>query len=268
MVGRIHQKRVINDIMNSIKERFALTYSSLTSEFVSQISRVNYDKIPQPFLPVCGNLYANAKTRIMFVGIETRGWGNISEFTKQFHEDPLSIFDNLVDEFCELEFCGWGNNFGKSFWYFKLKFLSEFYNLYNWKTLKRRENEDILKSFAWGNANSIERYHVTAQKKGVTYEDWQLVKNASRLFDKGGHLVNVFRPHIMVILNWESHEDWLQSETIDKLERQEIDEHFWYYYLPTTQTHILWTAHPMWLAKNKDFDDYIKYLVDFIKQKL
>ena len=174
----------------------------------------------------------------------------------------------MLEEFNELEFCGWGNNFGNSFWDFNLKFLSAFHNLDNWKELREGKNVTILKSFAWGNASSVERYHVTAEKKGVQYEDWRAVKEASKLFDKGGYLIQTFRPHILVILNWEEREEWLQDQTTDILERQEIGDHFWYYYLPGSQTHVLWLPHPMWLSKNRDFDDYIEYLVHFIKQRL
>ena len=136
------------------------------------------------------------------------------------------------------------------------------------KILKKKENESVLRSFAWGNANAIERYEVTAQRQGVDYQDWHKVKTASKAFDKGGYLINVFRPDIMVITNWEAHESWLQQETLDILERHEIESHFWYYFLPSTQTHILWTAHPRWLSKNREFDNYIEFMVDFVNKKL
>jgi hypothetical protein len=49
--------------------------------------------------------------------------------------------------------------------------------------------------------------------------------------------------------------------------QQEIDDHFWHCFLPTTQAHVLWTAHPIWLVKNVDFDDNIKGLVTFVHKK-
>ena len=127
---------------------------------------------------------------------------------------------------------------------------------------------NILRSFAWGNTNSIERYAVTAEKKGVDYQSWLTVKKASRCFDKAKHLLDVLKPNIMVIENWSTSETWLIDGLNGNFVRQKIDDHFWYYFLPTTQTHVLWTAHPNWLSKNRDFDDYIKYLVTFVKEKL
>lgn len=53
----------------------------------------------------------------------------------------------------------------KVFWDFNFKFLMNFYNIDDWKIVKRGETKDILKSFAWGNINSMERYHITAVKK-------------------------------------------------------------------------------------------------------
>lgn len=250
------------------RQLFIDTYKPLATDFVNNIRAVQYDKIPEPFLPVYGQLYDTAETRIMFVGMETRGYGNITDFVNHVDGNPEEAIFSVFEEFDELEFCNWGNNFGSSFWDFNFKFLTNFYNIDDWKKLKRGEAENILKSFAWGNTNAIERYHITAEKKGVDFESWLKVKNASTCFDSGKYLLNVLRPQIMVILSWDTPEEWLSNGLSDTVTRYEIDDHFWYYFLPTTQTHVLWTAHPTWLAKNRDFDDYIKYLVDFVRQRL
>lgn len=248
------------------RTRFLETYKPLVGQFIEAIADVNYDKVPQPFLPLCGDLYEQSETKIAFIGMETRGWGNTTNFVKSFRHDPDNSLLKDFDEFNELEFCDWGNNFGTGFWDFNFKFLAHFYDK-NWKDFKCGDEEDLLRSFAWGNTNAIERYHVTAQKKGVEYSDWVEVKNASKVFDKAKYFIETFKPNIAVILNWDTSEEWLSDGLSDKVERKEIDDHFWYYNLPSTKTQVVWTAHPMWLCKNRDFDNYIEYLVDFVKKR-
>jgi hypothetical protein len=237
------------------------------TEFVKKIRSVDYDKIPEPFFPIYGQLYESAPTRIAFVGMETRGWGNMTDFVKAVDENPEDAIFRGFEEFNELEFCKWGNNSGNSFWDFNFKFLANFHGIDDWKKVKQGETEEILKSFAWGNTNSIERYEVTAKEKGVAYENWLTVKEASKCFDRGKYLLDILQPHLMVILNWDTSEEWLING-VDNFSKEEVDEHFWYYFIPTTKTHVIWTAHPTWLAKNTDFDSNIKYLVNFIKQRL
>jgi|WetSurMetagenome_2_1015567.scaffolds.fasta_scaffold41948_1 hypothetical protein len=251
----------------STKPLYISTYCPLVKEFADKISAVDYDKIPEPFLPVHGEGYETTETRIAFVGMETRGWGNMTKFVDHVGENPEEAIFREFEEFNDLEFCNWGNNFGSSFWDFNFKFLANFHGVDDWKKVKRGEMEDILKSFAWGNTNSIERYGVTAEKNGVNYQSWVAVKHASKCFDNGKILLDVLRPHIMVILSWGTSEEWLIAG-IENVVKQEIDDHFWYYFLPTTQTHVLWTAHPTWLAKNVDFDEHIKSMVTFVKQRL
>lgn len=254
--------------MEKIKNDFAATYSPLITEFIENVRHLNCEGIPEPFLPVCGELYPEANTRIMFVGMETRGWGHAPDFIKRATNGCAQLFAEALEEFNELEFCFWGNNFGNSFWDFILKFLAAFHGLDDWKSLRRQEHKEILQSFAWANANAIERYQVTAQKNGVLEEDYKIFKRLSLPFDNGGYLISVFKPRLMMITNWSAHESWLQSQTVDLLVRQEISEYFWYYFLPSTQTHVLWTPHPVWLAKNEDFDQYIEYLVSFAKERI
>jgi hypothetical protein len=91
----------------------------------------------------------------------------------------------VFEDFDRFELCNWSNNFGTGFWDFNFKFLANFYGIDDWKKINCGETEDILKSFAWGKTNSIGRYEVTAKKKGVDYNNWSTVKQASKCFDRG-----------------------------------------------------------------------------------
>jgi len=249
------------------KQVYIDTYKPLVIEFLNKIKGTGHENMPQPFLPLYGQLYDSTPVRIAFVGMETRGWGNMGEFVKRVDDDTEEAILREFEEFDELDFRFWGNNFGRTFWDFNFKFLAAFHGVDDWKVVKRGGRDDILKSFAWGNTNAIERHHVTAAKNGVDVESWAVVKRASKIFDKSSLIINVMQPHLIVILNWETPEEWLTGE-FDNVVKEKIDDHLSYYYVGKTQTHILWTAHPTWLAKNRDFDEYIKYMVRFIKQKI
>jgi hypothetical protein len=252
----------------TIRQSYIDTYKPLLTEFANEIKGSSYTGIPEPFLPVHGKLYETAKTRIAFVGMETRGWGDTSNFVSDINDKIDEVMFRNFEEFDDLEFRFWGSNFGNSFWDFNFKFLAAYYGVDNWKEVKNGEHENILRSFAWGNTNSIERYHVTAKNNGVDYDSWLCVKNASKQLDGAKHILNILRPDIMVILNWGTNEEWLIKGLSTPVNRQEIDNHLWYYYLPDTKTHVLWTAHPTWLSKNKIFGKHIDDLVVFVKQKM
>ncbi len=108
------------------QSRYLETYTPLAAQFVKSIAEVKYNNIPQPFLPVCGNLYDTSEARIAFIGMETRGWGNTTDFVKGITRNPEDTLLTAFDEFNELEFCDWGNNFGTGFWDFNFKFLAHF----------------------------------------------------------------------------------------------------------------------------------------------
>lgn len=251
-----------------IKQAYIDTYKYLLIDFAKEIKDVTHIGIPEPFLPLHGQLYCEANPRIAFVGMETRGWGDTSDFVKDISMEIDGVMFRNFEEFDELEFRFWGSNFGNSFWDFNFKFLAAFHSIDNWKEVKDGKHDEILRSFAWGNTNSIERYEVSAKGNNVAFENWHVVKKASKKLDKAKYFLDLLKPNIMVILNWETKEEWLSEGLATPLNRQEIDDHFWYYYLPGTQTHVLWTAHPTWLSKNRNFDDYIKYLVSFVKEKM
>ncbi len=187
----------------SIDEDFFSKYTPLVTHFCAQF-RVplseHLGNTPQPFFPSFGTRYADAPLRVAFVGMETRGWGNAKEFIEKAHIDARAVLRADLEYFRGLDFCDWTNNFGYTFFDFVLFFLSRIHKLPDFKVLKRRLNKNILQSFAWGNCNAIERYEVTSKKKGVPYDVWKAVKDASVPIDQAKFIIEAFSPDVLIIL--------------------------------------------------------------------
>ena len=249
-----------------MKQEFIKLYKPLVIDFLKEIKNIKINGLPEPFLPAIGKNYEKAKYKITFTGMETRGYGELKNFIEHANKNIEDAICRIQEEFDNLDFCDWGNNFGTSFWDFNLKFLSYFYNLDDWLILKNKEKEDILTSFSWCNINSIERFEVTSEGNGANYENWSVLKEASKVFDNGKLILNSLKPDILIILHWADDESWLFGNS--DIKPEVIEDHLWYYFIENTQTHVIWTAHPRWLNMNKEFDNFIETCVNVIKQKI
>jgi hypothetical protein len=254
---------------SEITMNFRSTYSSLVEKFKEEIREVRPENLPEPFIPVYGEDYEKHPYKIAFVGWETRGSYQLSEFLK---EDLDDVLYRWREDFVESNFLlfknyyGYSNNFGNDFWGFNLKFLAKFYAVEDWRKVKNGEHLDLLKSFIWGNMCSIERFEVTALGKGGEVAEYSKVKQASKIFDKAQHLLGVFKPNIMIVLHWQDDDDWL-TEGNEDFESEKISDHLDYYYVPRTKTHVFWTAHPGWLSRKNRIDSTIDTILEVIKKK-
>ena len=199
--------------MSNLFDAFCAHYKPLVEEFADTLTKAGpperYAKIPELFLPAWGNRYEESLLRIAFIGRDTAGWGDdIHRTIDRVHEGDWSgIFDQY--DFRNLNYTGWGNT-RYTFWGFALYFLAWLYGVENWKILKNKSHKDILASFAWGNANSIERWDSSTLKKarkGMSREESRafmaahgVVKNASRVFDDYSHFEKLLAPDVVFIM--------------------------------------------------------------------
>jgi len=204
---------------NVRKQKMNLAYKNryidLLTRFFDSLPAVDCSGIPAPHIPTVGELYEKAKYKIAFFGMETKGWGDLEDLRTELNRDPEKAFDYLTEDFRELEFVNWTNNFGTSFWNFILLFLSRFYNIRDWKDLRTDETvQYILRTFMWGNTNSIERFGITAGPNGVLRKTWEIVKEKSRLLDSAEHILETCPPDILLVLNWSESDKWLAGSRV------------------------------------------------------
>ena len=115
---------------------FKNTYLPLVEKFIQQIEGIPKENLPEPFIPVYGNLYDQSLFKIAFVGWETRDNQTLQNFYDNFKSDPIDCLfrfkeDLLMDDARNFKFNYYGNNFGRGFWDFILRFLARFYCIHN-----------------------------------------------------------------------------------------------------------------------------------------
>ena len=182
----------------------------------------------------------------------------MTDFLRAAKSNPNEAVFRNEAEFLNLPFTTWTNNFGTTFWDTAMQFLAALHNVPDWKQLKRRQRDDLLHSFVWAETNSIERWSSTPSIEGADFQAWRTTKTASeRHLDSFATILNIFRPHIAVVMNWSVCETYWDCPL--KFER--IGDHVDYAFAEHHETHVFHIAHPTWLRGSKraaTFDSVLK----------
>lgn len=259
-------------MVSNIEKEFRAVYGQLLEDFKKELidSDINPENLPSPFLPDFGEYYEGSDFKFAFVGIDSKENCDLEKFLAS--QDPFKFSDiinydqnnpNDYPEFLDY------TKKATSFWRFVLKFLSSFYNIQEWEKLRSDWNNDvnkkILGSFVHGNVDSINsQYQREIDGKEVNHETWEKVKKASKQFDKASHIINVFKPNVILLLNWKASEDWFPEEIgeIENFDPIKIK----YYFIEATKTHLYWTYHPRGMI-NINPNDIILNIIKSIKEK-
>ena len=255
-----------------LDERRVAEYEDSIQEFKEKIKGINLKGIPEPHLPVFGRTYDKSKYKFVFCGMETFGWGQIEDFVERTPYDSVFASDYTINDF---EYLGYPKNYHATFWGFILKFLSKFYDI-PFENLINKSNPDILQSFIWMNANSIERYSVTAEKENADPDSWKIVKEASKAFDDLNHVLRIANPKVVFILSSNTKREYylnLQDYGLnvenaqDYLKLTNTDLNYQYFYRRDTGTHIFHLYHPTYIGlhSGRSIDDYIESIITYIK---
>lgn len=181
-----------------------------------------YTGMPQLFLPISGDLYEQSALKMAIAGIETLRWGKLGHFLENPEAEQRSSFAEIRN----LDFTGWTCGRQHTFWGFVMYFLASLYGVKNWEVMKRRECQEILRSFVYANMNSMEKYKASSIKKGVNHDVWRQVKAKSAPFDSIMHLMELFNPQVVVLLgrNYWNYIRLVKSVSLEKGKGFEILE--------------------------------------------
>src|SRR5690606_39119034 len=115
---------------------------------------------------------------------------------------PGSVLNEVFYEVDSQAFTGWGPT-RHQFWGFTMSLLAAIHGVQDWNVMKRGACKEILRSFAWGNANSEELWESTPRNSGVSFETWSAAKEAGARFDRISHILKILRPRV-VIITWKN----------------------------------------------------------------
>jgi len=258
--------------MEHYKERMKEQYAPLVEQFVKEIGELDVTGITAPHIPIMGKNYGVSKYKIAFIGMETYGWEDADKFLNIAKNNSGEAVFLMEDTINNLEHLGWADNYHATFWGFVFKFLARFYKVCFEDLVTKKAYPELLSSFVWGNTNSIERYKVSAESKGVDYATWELVKRASTCFDSINNIIKSVNPKLFFILNSSVEKDYIQNddavrvfgipvENKKNVMRLPIDNDrkIIYYYLREDDVHIISMPHPTWMGLYSGFgiDSYI-----------
>jgi len=267
--------------MEHYKERMKEQYAPLVEQFVKEIGELDVTGITAPHIPIMGKNYGVSKYKIAFIGMETYGWEDADKFLNIAKNNSGEAVFLMEDTINNLEHLGWADNYHATFWGFVFKFLARFYKVCFEDLVIKKAYPELLSSFVWGNTNSIERYKVSAESKGVDYATWELVKRASTCFDSINNIIKSVNPKLFFILNSSVEKDYIQNddavrvfgipvENKKNVMRLPIDNDrkIIYYYLREDDVHIISMPHPTWMGLYSGFgiDSYIDIALKLIRE--
>src|SRR4051812_14633519 len=132
-------------------ENYISYYLPLIQEFIGKTRNLPHPEIggmPEPHLPLFGKRYRTSALRMVIVGQDTRGWGDLRDFIAKEAAQPGIRIREGLEEFRDHAFTQWGNQ-RQTFWGFAMMFLAALYGRENWGLMKQGRMKEILDSFAW-----------------------------------------------------------------------------------------------------------------------
>jgi len=145
------------------------------------------------------------------------------------------------------------------------------YGVEDWRNFyyDPRSYSDILSSIAWANANSIERYEVTAEKIGVDHSTWFNVYKASDIFDNPHLIFNTLKPTLTILTYWNhDQERLLKGLEIESIEKP-FPDYLWHIKVKNPDMHLFWTKHPIRLSlEGIKFNDVIDQIISIYRKTI
>ena len=260
-------------IMNkSTQDKIREEYAPLVKTFVENVinSKLNTEGVPALNLPKAGDYYDECTHKIAFIGMETKGWGKMSEFIKlgsKLPEEAINYKDLWFKE---------GKRYKHlkpaTFWGFIVTFLEKFYGCTKRRLIRKDGTyHEILSSFVWGNCNSLERYCVTAKKNNADKSHWEKIKEFSFPFDDIEHIIKATKPQLIFITYTKVDKDrYLKSVGCEKIiSNKNLHLHHYSIEVGEQKTHVFIIPHPTWIVRSKCYGGYKKYikeLINYIKE--
>jgi len=244
-------------------ENYISYYKPLIQEFLRDIEFLDHPKIermPEPHFPLFGTNYERSALRLVIVGQDTKGWGDLREYIDAETAVPGSKLRKGLKDFSDHNFLRFGPLMRQRFFGFVLKMLGALHGEDQWRLMNRGRLNAILDSFAWAEGNPIEFYNSTVRSLGVPRVYWDAVRRAGERFNEFRHLLLTLKPHVAIILS-----RGLNASTYFEGYRYEVvsqDGRLTHYRLPEVDVDVIRVPHP----RNMNFKEGIDHFVTKIRE--
>jgi len=246
--------------MTCIRQRYLEHYRPLVQQFVEDVSkseRCAIAKIPRPFFPAFGRAYETSALKLVIVGQDTRGWGDLNTFLDAESVSPGNTLEADLNYFLEHPFQDWGTS-RQQFWGFAMWLLAALHGQENWQRMKQGELVEILDSFAWGNCNAVELYGSTPVKLGVPPDYWAQVRRAAAHLDRLRHLLTVLRPHVVLVMcRGLDRATYFEGCTVEVVSQS---GRFTRFHLPHENVDVFHVPHPQSMNRIEGTDPFLEQL--------
>lgn len=250
--------------MKDLTERYLEYYTPLIQEFIKNIELLpipDIKEMPEPFLPLFGKDYEKSAQRLIFIGQDTRGWGDLRNYIKGEKAHPGINLRGRINGFQDRLFTKWGAT-RHTFWGFAMMLIASLHGSKNWGLMKVGAMVEILNSIAWGNVNAVELFSSTPWKLGVQEDFWNKVRLAGEPLDRFQHVVQTLSPRVVILLH-----KGLNSATyfweyqVEKISQQDGITH---YRLPQIQVDVFHVPHPVNMKFHQGADHFCTKLAELL----
>lgn len=229
---------------DNLTDRLVGHYNPLIQDFIADLEGTSVPEIesmPEPFLPLFGDGYERSALKLVIIGQDTRGWGDLRHFIAEEKVQPGIRLRSGLGEFQDHAFTGWGST-RHHFWGFAMMFIAALHGQEDWGSMKQGAMAEVLDSFAWGNGNAVEYFGSSAQKKGVPWEFWDRVMRAGDRFNRFRHITTTLQPHAAIVL-WKKMNPAVYFEGL-RYEEVPCEGDVRHYRLPDLGTEVFHAPHP------------------------
>ncbi len=188
--------------MANLDDRYLEYYIPLVQDFIRKVEPLRHPDIkgmPGPFLPLFGRSYACSALKLVVVGQDTRGWGDLLEFIAAEKANPGSKLVEGLKKFRSYDFTKWGAQ-RQTFWGFTMMFLAALHGRDDWGAMKQGKMTEILDSFAWGNGNAVELNPHGDRGGREISRLWKSIRRAGEPLNRFRHIHKTLHPNVVVLM--------------------------------------------------------------------
>ena len=248
--------------MTTFEKQYTDYFIPLIEQFVRKaelLPHPDIKRMPEPMLPLFGRNYETSPLKLVVIGQDTRGWGDVREFIAEEKATPGIKLQEGLSEFRDHFFTSDGRT-TRHFWGFAMEFLAAIHGQPDWKVMKHGQAKEILDSFAWGEVNAVELFSSKPVKMGIPWDYWNQVRIAGEHINRFRHIIATLRPNAALILckgqgfNRETYFEGCRVEIVSENGR------FTHYRLPEDGVDVFHAPHPKSMGFIEGVEHFSKLL--------